>query len=66
MIETSDSSVITVSTLMPEANPGSLSQEAYASLVAYLLDLNGYPTGEGQLPSDPVVLSGLEIVANPR
>ena len=57
---------ITVSTLMPEANPGSLSQEAYASLVAYLLDLNGYPTGEGQLPSDPVVLSGLEIVANPR
>ena len=56
----------TVSTLMPEANPGSLSQESYLSLVAYLLELNGYPEGEGQLPSDPAVLSGLAIVANPR
>ena len=56
----------TVSTLMPEANPGSLSQESYLSLVAYLLELNGYPEGEGQLPSDPAVLSGLAIVVNPR
>ena len=31
---------------MPPANPGSLSDETYASLVAYVLQMNGYAAGE--------------------
>ncbi len=56
----------TVSTLMPEDNPGSLTPEVYASLVAYLLDLNGYPDGQNPLPPDLAVLNLLDIVANSR
>ena len=56
----------TVSTLMPEDNPGSLTPEVYASLVAYLLDLNGYPDGQNPLPPDPAVLNLLDIVVNSR
>ena len=31
---------------MPPANPGSLSNETYASLVAYILQMNDYAAGE--------------------
>ena len=31
---------------MPPANPGSLSDAAYASIVAYMLQVNGYAAGE--------------------
>ncbi|HKY20367.1 MAG TPA: glucose/sorbosone family PQQ-dependent dehydrogenase [Vicinamibacterales bacterium] len=31
---------------MPPANPGSLSDETYASLIAYMLQVNGYAAGE--------------------
>ena len=31
---------------MPPANPGSLSDETYASIVAYMLQMNGYAAGE--------------------
>ena len=34
---------------MPPASPGSLSDEAYASIVAYVLQVNGYPAGENTL-----------------
>jgi PQQ-dependent dehydrogenase (s-GDH family) len=34
---------------MPPANPGSLSDETYASLVAYVLQMNGYAAGETPL-----------------
>jgi PQQ-dependent dehydrogenase (s-GDH family) len=34
---------------MPPANPGSLSDEAYASIVAYVLQVNGYAAGEVSL-----------------
>jgi hypothetical protein len=36
-------------TTMPEDNPGSLSQQQYADLVAYLLELNGFPAGTSEL-----------------
>jgi PQQ-dependent dehydrogenase (s-GDH family) len=32
--------------MMPPANPGSLSDETYASIVAYVLQVNGYAAGE--------------------
>jgi mono/diheme cytochrome c family protein len=36
---------------MPPGRPASLSPEAYADLVAYLLSANAFPPGEGDLPS---------------
>lgn len=55
----------TISTLMPEADPGSLSRAQYASVVAYLLQLNGYPVGDADLPSNRQALGRLEIAAPP-
>ena len=53
----------TVSTLMPEGDPGSLSPDAYVSLVAYLLQLNGYPAGQSELPANVDKLRLIDIVA---
>ena len=55
----------TIATLMPEGDPGSLSPAQYASVVAYLLDQNGYPAGETPLPTSLSALRALEIVAAP-
>lgn len=55
----------TISTLMPEGDPGSLSPAQYASVVAYLFDLNGYPAGETPLPTNLSALQALEIVETP-
>lgn len=55
----------TISTLMPEGDPGSLSPARYASVVAYLFDLNGYPAGETPLPTNLSALQALEIVEAP-
>ena len=54
----------TIATLMPEGDPGSLSPEEYAAVVAYLLQLNDYPTGVAPLPTDEMVLQTVEIVSN--
>ena len=54
-----------VSTTMPESDPGSLNPEEYATLVAYLLRLNGYPAGEDPLPADTATLGTVRIVAAP-
>ena len=56
----------TISTLMPEEDPGSLSPAEYASLVAFLLRLNGYPSGETALQTDLRSLQQLPIVEAPR
>ncbi len=54
-----------ISTLMPEGDPGSLSPGEYAAVVAYLLQLNGYPAGETPLPANLSALQALEIVEVP-
>jgi mono/diheme cytochrome c family protein len=54
----------TIATLMPEGDPGSLSPQEYAAVVAYLLQLNDYPTGVAPLPTDEMVLQTVEIVSN--
>ena len=46
-----------ISTTMPQDDPGSLSAEQYASVVAYLLELNGRASGDTPLPADPAVLA---------
>ena len=42
---------------MPEDMPGSLSAQQYADVVAYILKLNGMPTGSSELKSDDESLS---------
>jgi mono/diheme cytochrome c family protein len=37
---------------MPPDRPGSLTDQNYADLTAFLLDANGYPKGDKQLPPD--------------
>ena len=55
----------TISTLMPEADPGSLSRAEYAAIVAYLLQINNYPAGDADLPTNGRALGQLEIVSPP-
>ncbi|HWR17700.1 MAG TPA: cytochrome c [Terriglobales bacterium] len=38
---------------MPVENPGSLSDQQYVDLTAFVLSENGYPTGARELPTDP-------------
>jgi len=46
-----------VSTKMPQNRPGSLSDQEYADVVAYLLQINGRPAGERELPPDQELLA---------
>jgi mono/diheme cytochrome c family protein len=46
-----------ISDSMPEDNPGSLTKEQYADVIAYLLQLNKFPAGETDLPTDKDALS---------
>ena len=55
---------LTVSTLMPEDNPGSLSPEEYADIVGYMLRENHYPAGEGDMAADAPTLRGIRIEAD--
>ena len=48
-----------ISDTMPEDNPGSLKKEEYADVIAYLLQLNKFPAGETELPTDKDALSGI-------
>ena len=54
-----------VSTTMPESNPGSLRPEDYATLLAYVLSLNGYPAGEEPLPAVVSALQNVRIEEAP-
>jgi mono/diheme cytochrome c family protein len=38
---------------MPSDGPGKLSRQQCTDMTAYLLSANGFPAGEGDLPSDP-------------
>ena len=46
---------------MPQGNPGSLSDQRYADLTAYVLQVNGFPPGESELPTDAETLQALTI-----
>ena len=49
-----------VRTTMPPRNAGSLTENMYLDIVAYVLQANGYPVGEAELKSD--LLNGIQIV----
>jgi alcohol dehydrogenase (cytochrome c) len=54
-----------VRTRMPPTAVGSLTPEATAGVVAYLLQVNGAKAGETALAADPTVLAALRIPRNP-
>jgi len=46
---------------MPKTDPGSLTDEEYAELVAYLMRINGMPTGSNPLAADSAALHRIRI-----
>ena len=46
---------------MPGNSPGSLTQGTYASIVAYLLKLNGMPGGVRRISSDSAALASIRL-----
>jgi mono/diheme cytochrome c family protein len=48
-----------ISTTMPQDDPGSLTPDQYAAIVAYLLQLNGRSPGDRELPADADLLDGM-------
>jgi mono/diheme cytochrome c family protein len=50
-----------MSTHMPLTHPGSLTKDQYLGLMAYILQVNGYPAGSQQLTSNKEVLEAIKI-----
>lgn len=52
---------------MPEDAPGTLEDQVYTDIVAYILQLNGFPAGAGELPPDEAVMGrhGLAAPSGP-
>ena len=50
-----------ISDSMPMDDPGSLKKEQYADLIAYVLQLNRFPTGTAELPIDKAALSAIQM-----
>jgi mono/diheme cytochrome c family protein len=48
-----------VSTNMPQDDPGSLTPQQYADVVAYILQMNGLTAGDRELPPDLATLRSL-------
>ena len=46
---------------MPDDRPGSLAPQLYADVIAYMLELNGYPAGPTELPPDEEALRSLSL-----
>lgn len=52
---------IVMSTTMPESNPGSLRKAEYADILAYILSLNRYKSGDEPLAYEDGVLDTVTI-----
>lgn len=51
----------TIRNTMPEDNPGGLSDEQYVAVIAYIMKLNGYPSGAEPLKTDTLELKRIRI-----
>jgi len=51
-----------VKSSMPKDNPTSLSDDDYANVMAYILQLNAMPPGDRPLPSDSTALAQIKVV----
>lgn len=54
-----------ISSSMPLNAPGSLDDQSYVDILAFLLEFNGYPTGDTELVADLDVLEGIVIERRP-
>jgi S-disulfanyl-L-cysteine oxidoreductase SoxD len=52
-------------TTMPDDNPGGLSAQQYKVIVAYILKLNGLPSGTDSLADDPEAMRLIKIDPKP-
>lgn len=50
-----------MSTEMPTEDPGSLSQQSYAAILAFILQSNEFPVGNHELPSTADALNSIQI-----
>ena len=48
---------------MPTENPGSLTQQSYAAILAYILKSNEFPSGNTDLASNAEALAGIQITS---
>jgi S-disulfanyl-L-cysteine oxidoreductase SoxD len=46
---------------MPEDNPGSLAQQEYGDIIAYFLQLNGFATGDAELPGNAAAMANIKM-----
>lgn len=53
-------------TTMPDSDPGSLPRADYEDVVAYILKLNGIPTGSAPLVSDSATMSRARLLFRPK
>ena len=50
-------------TSMPQDNPGSLSRDDTAAIVAFILEKNGFPSGANDMSSDGAAMGQIKYVA---
>ena len=50
-----------IQTSMPETAPGSLTPDETVDLVSYIMRMNGFEPGQGELPADPAVLDEISF-----
>lgn len=50
-----------IRTTMPQGAPASLSPQAYVDIIAYMLQQNDFPSGDGELPPDDAELESIMI-----
>ena len=56
---------VAIRATMPQGAPASLSPQAYADIVSYLLQRNDFPAGDAELPSDEAALNAIMITSEP-
>ncbi len=52
-----------MSTEMPTDQPGSLSRQSYAAILAFILQSNEFPAGDNELSSSPDALASIVIAS---
>ena len=50
---------------MPESNPGSLADDEFVDVIAYMLSVGGMPVGDDELRPDPRSLARIVIQQRP-
>ena len=53
--------LVAIRTTMPQGAPASLSPQAYVDIVAYMLEVNDFPAGDTELPTDQTELESIII-----